>query len=135
MKPHTVLVIDDDADDRIFFSEAIKKVSPEVETHYCESGIQAIDMLFTKKLVNPDYIFLDMNMPMMNGKECLQELGKLIHRSITKVVILSTSDMVEDVQESMALGARLFLTKPDSFDALCRILKDVLEDRWYKCFR
>lgn len=97
--------------------------------------MQAIDLLSHKKIASPDYIFLDMNMPMMNGKECLQELGKVIHRGLTKIIILSTSDMVEDVQESMALGARLFLTKPDSFDALCKILKDVLEEKWQKCFR
>lgn len=84
MKPHTLLVIDDDADDRIFFSEAIKKVSPDVETHYCESGIQAIDMLFTRKIVDPDYIFLDMNMPMMNGKECLRNWGNSFTEALPK---------------------------------------------------
>lgn len=134
MKPQTILVIDDDADDRIFFSEAMKKVSPDIEPQFCESGFQAIDLLFNKKIAIPDFIFLDLNMPMMNGKECLRELGKIIHRGITKVVILSTSDMVEDMQDSIALGARLFVTKPNTFDALCKILKDVLEEKWQKCF-
>ncbi|NSL87347.1 response regulator [Chitinophaga solisilvae] len=134
MKPQTVLVIDDDADDRTFFSEAMKTISPEIHTHLCESGTEAIDLLFNKKIISPDFIFLDLNMPAMNGRECLQELRKIIHRGLTKIIVMSTSDLVEDMQDSINLGARLFVTKPDSFEALCNILKDVLEEKWQKYF-
>ncbi|HVI43726.1 MAG TPA: response regulator [Chitinophaga sp.] len=131
-KPQTILVIDDDADDRLFFSEAIKEISSNINTHVCESGFQALKLLTDKKIENPDYIFLDLNMPKMNGKECLRELGKIIQRHLTKVIVLSTSGLVEDMQESLALGARLFLTKPSSFEALCGILRDVIDERWQK---
>ncbi|CAL1517700.1 response regulator [Chitinophaga sp. MM2321] len=134
MTRRTILVIDDDADDRTFFKEAMKEVSPEIETYTCESGIQAIALLSDETLLPPDYIFLDLNMPLMNGKECLLELGKILHRQLTKIIVLSTSALKEDMEDSIRLGAKLFLTKPNSFEGLCKILKDVIEEGWQKQF-
>jgi CheY-like chemotaxis protein len=129
-----VMIIDDDADDRIFFQEAISNISPVIETHACDSGIQALAMLHDNKAVRPDFIFLDFNMPLMNGRECLVELKKLLHHQLTNIIILSTSDMKEDIEDAMRLGAKLFLTKPNTFQELCTMLRGVLEERWQKLF-
>jgi len=128
------MIIDDDADDRIFFQEAINNISPVIETHVCDSGIQAIAMFQENKIPAPDYIFLDFNMPLMNGRECLIELKKILQHQLTNIVILSTSDMKEDMEDAMRLGAKLFLTKPNTFQELCTMLKGVLEGRWHKIF-
>ncbi|MFY0255096.1 response regulator [Chitinophaga sp. 30R24] len=134
MTPQQIMIIDDDADDRSFFQEAINNISPVIETHVCASGMQALELLHDNKIVAPDYIFLDFNMPLMNGRECLVELKKILHHKITNIIILSTSDMKEDMEDAMRLGAKLFLTKPNTFQELCTMLKSVLEGRWQKLF-
>jgi DNA-binding NarL/FixJ family response regulator len=62
------------------------------------------------------------------------ELKKILRHKITNIIILSTSDMKEDVDDAMRLGAKLFLTKPNTFQELCSMLKGVLEGRWQKLF-
>ncbi|MBO9732868.1 MAG: response regulator [Chitinophaga sp.] len=133
-KPQQIMIIDDDADDRSFFQEAIQNISPVIETHICDSGIQALAMLEEKRIQAPDFIFLDFNMPLMNGRECLIELKKLLRHQLTNIVILSTSDMKEDMEDALRLGAKLFLTKPNTFQELCNMLKGVLEGSWQKLF-
>lgn len=133
-KPQQVMIIDDDADDRTFFQEAINNISPVIETHVCNSGIQALAMFQENKIPAPDYIFLDFNMPLMNGRECLIELKKILQHQLTNIIVLSTSDMKEDMDDAMRLGAKLFLTKPNTFQELCAMLKGVLEGRWHKLF-
>jgi CheY-like chemotaxis protein len=133
-KPQQIMIIDDDADDRNFFQEAINNISPVIETHICDSGIQALAMFQENKIAAPDYIFLDFNMPLMNGRECLVELKKILQHKITNIIILSTSDMKEDMEDAMRLGAMLFLTKPNTFQELCSMLKGVLEGSWQKLF-
>ncbi len=133
-RPQQIMIIDDDADDRSFFQEAINNISPVIETHVCNSGIQALAMFQEKKITAPDYIFLDFNMPLMNGRECLIELKKILQHQLTNIVILSTSDMKEDMEDAMRLGAKLFLTKPNTFQELCVMLRGVLEGRWHKLF-
>ncbi|WP_185937042.1 response regulator [Chitinophaga polysaccharea] len=133
-RPQQVMIIDDDADDRSFFQEAINNISPVIETHLCDSGIQALAMFQEKKITAPDYIFLDFNMPLMNGRECLIELKKILQHQLTNIIILSTSDMKEDMEDAMRLGAKLFLTKPSTFQELCTMLKGVLEGRWHRLF-
>lgn len=128
------MIIDDDPDDRTFFQEAINNISPVIETHVCDSGIQALALIQENKIATPDFIFLDFNMPLMNGRECLVELKKILQHKITDIIILSTSDMKEDMEDALRLGAKLFLTKPNTFQELCSMLKGVLEGRWQKLF-
>lgn len=122
----TVLIIDDDADDRLFLTEAITDVSPESRMHSCNSGIEALDLLSKKKIALPDFIFLDLNMPKMNGKECLVELKKLLRQTLTKIIIMSTSDMKRDIDDALTLGAHLFLTKPGTYTELCNHVKKII---------
>jgi CheY-like chemotaxis protein len=122
-----VLIIDDDEDDRLFFTEAISVVSPEADTYIAENGLQGLKLLNEKKMPTPDYIFLDLNMPVMNGKECLKELVQVIQRSLTKVIIMSTSSLQEDMDDAMDLGAQLFISKPHTYADLCQIVTQILK--------
>jgi CheY-like chemotaxis protein len=132
--PQQVMIIDDDADDRSFFEEAISNISPVIETKVFSSGVQALALFEENSVYTPDYIFLDFNMPIMNGRECLVELKKILQHRMTNIVVLSTSDMQEDKEEAFRLGAKLFLTKPNTFQELCNMLKDVLEGSWQMLF-
>ncbi|GEP88479.1 Response regulator receiver domain-containing protein [Chitinophaga terrae (ex Kim and Jung 2007)] len=132
--PQQVMIIDDDADDRSFFQEAITNISPVIETRVFASGVQALALFKENKVYAPDYIFLDFNMPLMNGRECLVELRKLLQHKVTQIIILSTSDTKEDREDAFRLGAKLFLTKPNTFQELCNMLKGVLEGSFQMLF-
>jgi CheY-like chemotaxis protein len=70
-----VLLIDDDRDDFEIFSEALRKFDPEVKCEHSIDGEAAIGLLNSMTYL-PDYIFLDINMPRMDGKECLSKIKK-----------------------------------------------------------
>lgn len=73
-----------------------------------------------------DLIFLDLNMPRKNGKECLSEIGKNRKLINTPVIIYSTSLNPVDIQETYGMGARFFLRKPNSFEELKETLAMLL---------
>jgi CheY-like chemotaxis protein len=113
----TCLLIDDDIDDQEIFCLALDKISFPFDCHIANNGFEALQKL-EEKSVLPDYIFLDLNMPRMNGKECLRELKKNPRLRNIPVVIYSTSSSLSDINDTKALGAKDFIIKPFSLDAL-----------------
>ena len=105
-----LMIVDDDKDDRFFFSSAIRKYNPSFECIEAENGVDALEQL-RKGAALPDFIFLDLNMPKMDGKECLIELKKDNALKDIPVIIYSTSDYKVDKELSKELGADYFLTK------------------------
>lgn len=110
----TVLFIDDDAEDRSFFCEAMGIVDPNIKRLTCDNGLEAIQLLSGAGAVVPDYIFMDINMPVMNGKECLALLKKMDGIKQIPVIMCSTSVYIDDRIECEQLGADFYLVKPDS---------------------
>lgn len=68
-----VLLVDDDADDRMFFAEAIKEMASSIRLIYAVDGEDCLNLL-AKENPLPDYIFMDLNMPKVNGKDCLKSI-------------------------------------------------------------
>jgi DNA-binding response OmpR family regulator len=120
MKEKICFLIDDDEDDREIFQLAMQKVK-DVKCFTSHNGKDAIRMLSDKNF-NPDFIFLDLNMPMMNGRECLTEIRKIKHLKQTAVYIYTTSSADEDKAALTELGATGFITKPASIQLLVEIL-------------
>jgi len=121
----TILLIDDDIDDQEFFMEAVKEVNDALDCHIassCEEGLTILN----KMSVVPDYIFLDLNMPKVDGKKCLSELKKSAKLKDIPVVIYSTSSLKKDIEETKAMGAVHFMTKPSAFRELCDAIGNVL---------
>ncbi|SHL25397.1 Response regulator receiver domain-containing protein [Chitinophaga jiangningensis] len=135
MHKRTIMMIDDDADDRQLFCDALQEVAPGTHALVFESGVEALSRLQDNTVSVPDYIFLDINMPLMNGKECLSALKKIAHLKLTQIIMLSTSAMREDFNESMELGAQFFMTKPSSFTDLCENIRNVLENKFKHMLR
>ena|ERR1043166_8804022 len=124
-----ILIIDDDEDDRAILADAIGEVSRESTVFRAIGGVEALDWLRSVKEL-PDLIFLDLNMPRMNGKEFL---GKIKKEKIFKripVVIYSTSGRIEDIEAGKKAGAVHFLTKPVLFNEICRELSFLLSRKW-----
>jgi DNA-binding NarL/FixJ family response regulator len=120
-----IILADDDADDRDLFTEAVNFIDPTINVIAQRDGEQLMNYL-DANLVHFDLIFLDLNMPRKNGKECLRELKTVQRRANMPVVIYTTSLNPVDIEETYALGADLFLRKPNSFEELKATLTAVL---------
>jgi CheY-like chemotaxis protein len=120
------LLADDDRDDREMFSEALAAIDPRIVCEGVEDGRQALKFLSASK-VFPNIIFVDINMPVMDGWELLRELKHNKHYLDIPVVVYSTSSRAKDRATAMALGAVCFVTKPDSFKLLKSMLKAVVD--------
>jgi CheY-like chemotaxis protein len=116
-----LLLIDDDEDDQEIFLTAIQQVSRSVTSHLFDNASQALDKLRSKELI-PDVIFLDLNMPVMNGQQFLTEIKKISDLKHIPVIIFSTSSHSPTIQLMKDLGAHDFITKPERFDLLITTL-------------
>jgi len=125
-----ILSADDDAEDRMLFEEALQSVGAEHLLFSVYNGERLITFLndsYRKEELMPNVIFLDLNMPIKNGKEVLKiiKADDSPFRYIP-VVLLTTSASVADIEECYRLGANLFIIKPASFTELAKILKDLM---------
>lgn len=121
----TILLIDDDDDDQDIFKEAASVVVPDVQYLMAKDGEQGLAAL-DSSLTLPDYIFLDVNMPKMDGKEFLKRVKA--HPLFMKipVIIYSTSNHKSELGEYFRMGASNFITKPSEFNLLVTYLRSVL---------
>jgi CheY-like chemotaxis protein len=124
MSYQNVLLIDDDPDDREIFVSAMEIVSPASTCIVVRSAAEAFDRL-TKELIHPDIIFLDLNMPVMNGQQFLKEIKGSSGLATIPVVVLSTSSHRGTIEVTKELGAQDFITKPDKFDQLVYRLQQI----------
>src|SRR5688572_15344102 len=130
MAGKTFFLVDDDPDDREIFGTTLKSIDNSLQFMYAVDGKDAINQLTTELVVAPDFIFLDLNMPGMTGKECLRAFRKMRHLALTPVIIYSTSKNLRDIEETKMLGAAHFLTKPDSISDLRAALQTILKMNW-----
>jgi CheY-like chemotaxis protein len=121
----TILYVEDDPEDQDIFREAIETVSPHTTCYFARNGSDALRVI-SKIVAEPDYIFLDINMPEMNGKEFLKKLKSTSTLKSIPVIIYSTSNSSRDVDECKKLGAVEFITKPSDFTMICQTLKKFL---------
>ena len=122
-----ILIVDDDPDDIIFFSEAVAELDGSIECVAARGGEEAIQLLNGHPKLVPDFIFLDLNMPRMNGKECLNHLKSDKELCAIPVIIYTTSKSTDDAVETTQMGAICFLTKPNKFSDLKTALQQILE--------
>lgn len=113
-----LFVVDDDEDDIHLFVEAVNEIDKSMGCFTAKNGEEALDKLNNLETL-PDLIFLDLNMPKLNGKECLALLKKSERLKDIPVIIYSTSSSEKDIEETKKLGAAYYLTKPDTFTDLC----------------
>ena len=121
-----ILYADDDIDDCALVVEALERIDPMIECTMVNDGKQALTLL-TEDEALPDYIFLDVNMPVMDGKNCLIEIKKDERLRDIPVVIYSTTQNESEIEELYAIGAQEYLRKPNSFNDLCFSLKEVID--------
>lgn len=120
-----IFLVDDDRDDRDIFIEALAEIDSDYECTTAENGEDALKQLTS---FTPDYIFIDLNMPRMSGRECLIGIKSMQRLEQTPIIVYSTSSLQKEKDDLAKLGANVFMTKPASFGELCDLLKDVLTE-------
>lgn len=120
-----ILFIDDDEDDLNIFSSVVRSLHATVSMHTVSDAGSALAQLDAGEM-NPDLIFLDLNMPSMNGRDFLRAVkGKPALRDIP-VIVLSTTGQPETIREVRALGAANYIVKPATFHEIEAMFKTLL---------
>jgi CheY-like chemotaxis protein len=119
-----ILAVDDDPEDFEFFFEAVKEIDNSIIVLKATNGQEALHILENHMLM-PDYIFLDINMPLMDGKTCLQEIKKSKKLQDIPVIMYSTTNNATEISNYKLMGAR-FLVKPHQFSKLVKSLAIIL---------
>ncbi len=120
-----IFLIDDDLDDQFFFKEVIESINPTLHCYTATNGKIALDKLKVSASL-PDIIFLDLNMPVMNGFDFLIQIKKENALSKIPVCIFTTSNILRDKELTKEFGAQFFLTKPNDFQVLRKKLQQIL---------
>ena len=129
-KPITILLADDDEDDRLMARDALRDARLHNDLRFVVDGVDLLDYLRREgryaapgAAPRPGLILLDLNMPRMDGREALQAIkGDPSLRSIP-VIVLTTSKAEEDIVRSYDLGSNSFITKPVTFLGLVEVMK------------
>src|SRR4028119_2362889 len=111
----TLLIVDDDEDDRHLFIESARDVDESIICLTANDGQDALQLLKNTEEL-PDYIFLDLRMPRFSGKRTLQEIKKDGRLQHIPVIVYTTSRQVEDANELKKMGAAHFISKPANPD-------------------
>ena len=123
----SILMADDDADDRLLARDALRKSLVATDLVCVEDGEELLAYLRREgpyaRAPRPGLILLDLNMPKKDGREALQEIKADPDLRRIPVVVLTTSKAEEDLLQSYDLGAASFITKPVTFDALVDLMK------------
>lgn len=125
MQGKHIFLVDDDLDDQELFLLALEKIDVSFSCTVASNGSEAYNKLLAKQ-VAPKVIFLDLNMPLMNGKEFLTKIKSEERFSNIPVFVFTTSSNPRTRNEVKQLGARDLITKPNSFNELISLLSPIL---------
>jgi CheY-like chemotaxis protein len=128
--PITILMADDDVDDRMLTREALEESRVRNNLYFVEDGEELLDYLNRRgkfadaeQAPRPGLILLDLNMPKKDGREALREIKADPDLRRIPVVIMTTSKAEEDIYRSYDLGANSFITKPVTFERLVELMR------------
>ena len=134
----SILMADDDADDRLMAQDAFDEVHLANELHFVEDGEALLDYLYRRGHYatrsagqEPGLILLDLNMPKKDGREALQEIKADPALRHIPIVVLTTSRAEEDILRTYDLGVNSFITKPVTFAGLVELVK-TLTHYWFE---
>jgi CheY-like chemotaxis protein len=131
--PFHILLADDDADDRQFFSEAIAELKMQHKLTLFPDGNELMEYLQLQDKEDveiPHILFLDLNMPRKTGFDCLKEIRENPKYNNLSIAIYSTSSSEKDIEETFIGGANIYIRKPNDFTTLKKVMKEVINMNW-----
>lgn len=126
----SILLVEDDADDRMLFTEALYELTADVRLRtasHCDDGI---DSLIQPHDELPDLVVMDINMPGKTGLECLEDIRNHSRLHKLPVVILSTDTDEDVIRDAYRRGANFYISKPNSFQALKKEVQKLITTDW-----
>ena len=127
----TILIADDDADDRMMIKEALEENNFSHSVQFVEDGEELLDYLhqrgkfLTEKVHKPNLIILDLNMPKIDGREALSQIKSSAAFKRIPVIVLTTSRAEEDIIRTYDLGVNSFICKPVHFNDLVIVAREI----------
>lgn len=125
-----IILADDDEDDRLFFTDAFSELKINTKVNTYNDGVELMNYLNSDEAILPQVLFLDLNMPKKNGIECLHEIKADKKFDDIAIAIYSTSSSEEHIEETFVSGANIYIKKPNDFEALKKVLSDVVAINW-----
>lgn len=125
-----ILLVDDDEDDRAFFSEAIQELKMNNKLTLFKDGNDLMDYLVMPEIKLPHVLFLDLNMPGKTGIDCLKEIRSNTRFKDVSIAIYSTSSSEKDIEDTFVGGANIYIKKPNDFSKLKKVIKEVVNMNW-----
>lgn len=125
MKEKIIFLADDDQDDSEMFSEALSLIDDSITFLSAPNGRELLTTLEESAHL-PDLIFLDLNMPVMNGWECLKHLKADDRYKQIPVTIISTASHEKEIKTALELGALCYFVKPSNFKQLIELIRTVV---------
>ena len=125
-----ITLADDDEDDRMFFTEAFDELKINSIVNTVNDGVDLMNFLRAPETILPNIIFLDLNMPLKSGIECLKEIKAEPKFNDIVIAIYSTSSSEDDIENTFVLGANIYIKKPNNFGKLKEVLSEVVTLNW-----
>jgi len=117
-----ILLTDDDEDDRMIFKELLEEMDMKTIVHTVNNGRQLMKQLNNKSTPFPHLLFLDLNMPYKDGIACLKDIRSNKDFDDITIAIYSSSDFQRDIDETFQYGANIYITKPNDYNVLKKVL-------------
>lgn len=130
MAQRTVLIVDDDSDDRTLFINAVREIDELIYCYFASDGQAALNLLSELKPEKPDLIFLDLYMPVLDGRATLIAIKNDSATSSIPVIIYSISKSSDESAELKQLGAVHFISKPSNPEEIYFVVSAVLEEQF-----
>jgi CheY-like chemotaxis protein len=124
-----ILLIDDDRDDAELFEEVLKEIDSSIGFDHIEDSKKGLEKLAAETSNLPDIIFLDINMPIVSGWQCLDEFKKTEHLKNIPVILFTTSSQPKEKENALLRGASGFITKPNEYQVLKNSLSEVIHQK------
>ena len=135
-KGKVILMAEDDADDRLLARDALAECGLGEDLRFVENGEELLDYLLQRgkydaQTPRPGLILLDLNMPVKDGREVLEEMKSNAALRRIPVVVLTTSRADTDIDRIYSLGANSFITKPVRYESLVEVMR-VISQYWLR---
>jgi chemotaxis family two-component system response regulator Rcp1 len=128
-RPIEILLVEDNPGDVKLTQMALENAKVINNLHVVNNGKEALEFLFSQKQIKPDIVLLDLNLPIIDGREVLKKIKEDSNLKRTPVVILTSSKAEEDIIKTYDLHANCYITKPIDLEQFLNVIKTI-EDFW-----
>jgi len=122
-----IFFAEDDEDDQFIFCQLINEINPGIKVDLISNGLELMNLL---SHFSPDLLFLDLNMPIKNGLECLVAIRGNPALAHLPVIVFSATTRHANIQAAYEVGAHLFVIKSNTFDDAAASLRSILKLNW-----